>query len=46
MAESDGGGYQLRRSPFVQRQMAKGKRFDKPKQNGVALGHPQIDIVG
>ena len=22
-------GYQMRRSPFVQRQMAKGKRFDK-----------------
>ncbi len=27
------GGYQLRRSPFVQRQMAKGKRFERQRTN-------------
>jgi len=28
-AEEDASGYQMRRSPFVTRQMAKGKRFDR-----------------
>lgn len=29
LVESEASGYQLRRSPFVQRQMAKGKRYDR-----------------
>ena len=32
------GGYQMRRSPFVQRQMAKGKRFDR--RRGTLTGAP------
>ena len=37
------GGYQMRRSPFVQRQMAKGKRFDRRRET--LTGVPQSSMV-
>mmetsp|Transcript_14275 Transcript_14275/g.17966 ORF Transcript_14275/g.17966 Transcript_14275/m.17966 type:complete len:93 (-) Transcript_14275:203-481(-) len=38
------GGYQMRRSPFVQRQMAKGKRFDRRRETITAGQHSLVNL--